>query len=264
MLSLGRLSFGRTAMDKLATTADGVEDEAALRVDLAAAYRLTAMFGWDDLVATHISVRVPGENAFLINPFGMFFEEVRPRDLVKVDLDGNLLEPTDWGVNKAGFVIHSAIHAARHDVQCAMHLHTPDGIAVSMLEGGLLPLNQTAMLLADQIAFHEFEGVAVELDERERLVADLGDKPTMLLRNHGTLTVGGSVAEAFTRMYYLETACTIQVRALGMGQPIHPVGRAVVDKVSAVGANGSEELSRKLVWPALLRKLDRLDPSWRG
>jgi ribulose-5-phosphate 4-epimerase/fuculose-1-phosphate aldolase len=244
------------------TIAARADDEASLRRDLAAAYRLTAMMGWDDLVATHISVRIPGEDAFLINPFGMLFEEVRPADLVKVDHDGNVLSQTNWGVNQAGFVIHSAIHAARADVGCAMHLHTPDGIAVSMLEEGLLPLNQTAMLLAGQIAFHAFEGVAVNLEERERLVADLGDKSAMILENHGTLTVGETIAETFTRMYYLETACTIQVRALGMGRALRPVPAEVVDKVAAMLDYSAREVGQELVWPALLRKLDRLDPTW--
>jgi ribulose-5-phosphate 4-epimerase/fuculose-1-phosphate aldolase len=238
--------------------------EAVLRRDLAAAYRLTALFGWDDLVATHISVRLPGDEAFLINPFGMLFEEIRPRDLLKVDLHGNVLSPTQWGVNVAGFVIHSAIHAARHDVVCAMHLHTPDGIAVSMLEEGLLPLNQTAMLMAGEIAFHEFEGIATDVAERERLVADLGEKRAMLLRNHGTLTLGRSVAEAFTAMYFLETACTIQVKALGMGRPIHPVGPEVVGRVAGqFRGMGEAGLADKLVWPAMLRKLDRVAPGWR-
>lgn len=241
-------------------------DEATLRRDLAAAYRLVALFGWDDLVATHISVRLPQEdNAFLINPFGMLFEEIRPQDLVKVDLDGNLLSPTTWPINTAGFVIHSAIHAARHDVACAMHLHTPDGIAVSMLEEGLLPLNQTACLLAGAIAFHEFEGIALETDERERLVADLGDKTAMFLRNHGTLTLGRTVAEAFTAMYFLETACAIQVKALGMGRPIHPVPGEVVERVAGqFRAMGAAGLADDLVWPAMLRKLDRAYPDWRG
>jgi ribulose-5-phosphate 4-epimerase/fuculose-1-phosphate aldolase len=236
--------------------------EADLRRDLAAAYRLVALFGWDDLVATHISVRLPEENAFLINPFGMLFEEIRPADLVKVDMDGRVLSPTTWSVNLAGFVIHSAIHAARHDVVCALHLHTPDGVAVSMLEEGLLPLSQTAMMVSRDIAFHEYEGVAVDLAERGRLVADLGEKNLMLLRNHGTLALGASVAEAFTSMYFLETACTIQVRALGMGRPLHRVGDGVAERVYPVG--GLELVARNLVWPALLRKLDRIDPEWRG
>lgn len=239
--------------------------EAELRRDLAAAYRLVALFGWDDLVATHISVRLPEANAFLINPFGMLFEEIRPQDLIKIDLDGNVLSPTDWPINAAGFVIHSAIHAARHDVLCAMHLHTHDGVAVSTLADGLLPLNQTSMLLAGDIAYHDYEGIALELDERERLVADLREKHAMILRNHGTLTVGRTVAAAFTRMYFLETACTIQVRALGMGRPVAPVDQAVVAKVAGqFGGMAASGLAENLVWPAMLRKLDRLCPDWRG
>lgn len=241
-----------------------VSDEASLRVDLAATYRLVAHFGWDDLLATHISVRIPGQDAFLINPFGMLFEEIRPSDLVKVDMNGAVLSPTSWRVNKAGFVIHSAIHAARHDAQCVMHLHTADGIAVSMLEEGLLPLNQTAMLLADDIAFHEFEGIAVELEERDRLARDLGDKNIMLLRNHGTLALGRSIPEAFASMYFLETACTIQVRALGMGRPIHQAPSEAIAKVSRFRPEQGADLAHSLLWPALLRKLDRLDPAWRG
>jgi ribulose-5-phosphate 4-epimerase/fuculose-1-phosphate aldolase len=237
--------------------------EAALRRDLAAAYRLVAHFKWDDLVATHISVRLPDENAFLINPFGMLFEEIGPADLVKVDMDGTILSPTPWRVNKAGFVIHSAIHAARHDAQCVMHLHTPDGIAVSMLEEGLLPLNQTAMLLANDIAFHEFEGIAVEMEERERLARDLGDKNIMFLRNHGTLALGPSIPEAFASMYFLETACTIQVRALSMGRPVHNAPDEAVQKVAAFRPNQGHDTAHSLIWPALLRKLDRLDPTWR-
>lgn len=236
--------------------------EAALRRDLAAAYRLVAHFKWDDLVATHISVRLPEEDAFLINPFGMLFEEIRPADLVKVDMDGTVLTPTPWRVNKAGFVIHSAIHAARHDAQCVIHLHTPDGVAVSMLEDGLLPLNQTAMLLANDIAFHEFEGIAVDLDERARLARDLGDKNIMFLRNHGTLALGPSIPEAFASMYFLETACTIQVRALGMGRAVHTAPAAAVERVAAFRPDQGADVAHSLIWPALLRKLDRLDPTW--
>jgi ribulose-5-phosphate 4-epimerase/fuculose-1-phosphate aldolase len=238
--------------------------EDILRRDLAACYRLVAHFGWDDLVATHISVRIPGEDSFLINPFGMLFDEICPADLVKVDLEGNVLSPTKWAVNKAGFVIHSAIHRVRHDVVCAIHLHTDDGIAVSVLEDGLLPLQQLAMLLAGDIAFHEYEGVAFELEERDRLVADLGDKNLMFLRNHGTLAVGSSVAEAFTLMYFLEKSCTAQVRALSMGLPLHPVPDNVIAKVSALRMTDEMSFVDELLWPAMLRKLDRLDPSWKG
>jgi ribulose-5-phosphate 4-epimerase/fuculose-1-phosphate aldolase len=239
--------------------------EAQLRRDLAACYRLVALFGWDDLVATHISVRLPDHKGFLINPFGMLFEEIRPQDLVKVDMEGNLLAPTPWSVNAAGFVIHSAIHQARHDALCVMHLHTPDGIAVSALEQGLLPLNQTAMTVANDIAFHEYEGVAVDLEERARLATDLGTKNLMLLRNHGTLAVGPTVADAFTSMYFLETACTIQVRTLGMGQTVHHARSEVVDKVAGYRSkDGRTPISETLIWPALLRKLDRAEPGWAG
>lgn len=240
------------------------DSEARLRVDLAAAYRLVAHFGWDDLVATHISVRLPDEEAFLINPFGMLFDEIRPADLVKVNMEGEILAPTPWRVNRAGFVIHSAIHGARHDAQCVIHLHTPDGVAVSTLEEGLLPLNQTAMLLAGDIAFHEFEGIAVDLEERERLVGDLGDKSIMLLRNHGTLALGASIPEAFATAYFLESACTIQVRALGMGRPVHAAPADAVARVAAFRPNQGAEVAHGLIWPALIRRLDRLDPSWRG
>ncbi|WP_375396599.1 class II aldolase/adducin family protein [uncultured Sphingomonas sp.] len=236
--------------------------EADLRRDLAAAYRLVALMGWDDAIATHISVKLPGENAFLINPFGMLFEEIRPADLVKVDMDGTVLSTTPWPVNKAGFVIHSAIHMARDDARCVMHLHTADGIAVSMLEEGLLPLNQTAMLLTADMAFHDYEGVALDLDERARLQVDLGDKTLMVLRNHGTLALGPSVAEAFASMYFLETACTIQVRALGMNRPLSGVPQEVRDKVAAIGPRGGPGIAQNLLWPAMLRKLERQEPGW--
>jgi ribulose-5-phosphate 4-epimerase/fuculose-1-phosphate aldolase len=234
--------------------------EAALRRDLAAAYRLVNLFGWDDLVATHISVRLPDHRGFLINPFGMLFDEIRPKDLVKVDMDGNLLEPTEWIVNEAGFVIHSAIHQAREDALCVMHLHTQDGVAVSCLEEGLLPLNQTAMLVARDVAYHDFEGIAVNLEERARLAADLGDKCIMILRNHGTLTIGTSVADAFQTMYQLETACSIQVRALGMGRPIHQPSEESIAQVSR--RRPMIRQGARISWRALLRKLDRIAPGW--
>jgi ribulose-5-phosphate 4-epimerase/fuculose-1-phosphate aldolase len=256
--------MGSTASGSTASIENIDQSEALLRRDLAACYRLVALFGWDDLVATHISVRLPDDRGFLINPFGMMFEEIRPADLINVDMEGNLLHPTKWQVNHAGFAIHSAIHASRHDARCIIHLHTDDGVAVSMLEQGLLMLNQTAMLVAGQIAFHEYEGAAA-LGERARLAADLGDKSVMFLRNHGTLAVGGTVAEAFTTMYFLEKACTIQVRALGMGRSIHPVRPEVVELFSTMPSEGRlAALAQNTVWPAMLRKLDRTDPSWRG
>ncbi|MET0370375.1 MAG: class II aldolase/adducin family protein [Sphingobium sp.] len=239
------------------------EAEAATRRDLAACYRLCALQGWDDLVATHISARVPGEDAFLINPFGWLFEEITPASLVKIDLDGNLLAPTPHRVNRAGFVIHSAVHAARADAHCVIHLHTKDGVAVSALEEGLLPLNQTAMLLASGVAFHEYEGVALHLEERARLVADLGERSVMLLRNHGTLALGPTVADAFTLAYFLEWACTVQVRTLAMGRPLHDADPAVVAAMGAHRSSEGSSMARDLVWPAMLRKLDRIDPRWR-
>jgi len=239
------------------------EQERMVRRDLAAAYRLVAMFGWDDLVATHLSARLPGRETFLINPFGLLFEEITPACLIEVDLDGNILSPTDWKVNRAGFVIHSAVHAARPDAACVMHLHTLDGIAVSALDEGLLPLNQTAMLLSRDLAFHDYEGVAVELDERERLATDLGTRSVMLLRNHGTLAVGPTIADTFASMYFLETACSVQVRTLGMGRALHPVAPEVVAKVADQRLATGSKLARDLIWPALLRKLDRVDPDWR-
>ena len=239
-----------------------LDSEAQTRRDLAAAYRLAALFGWDDLVATHFSARLPGKDTFLINPFGMLFEEITPSSLIEINCDGDILSPTEWQVNRAGFVVHSAVHAARHDAACVMHLHTHDGVAVSAIEEGLLPLNQTAMLLAQDIAFHDYEGVALELDERERLGADLGTKGLMLLRNHGTLSVGPTIADTFSSMYYLEWACTVQVRTLGMGRELHDAGDAVVRKVASHRKAGGSSMARELVWPALLRKLDRADPNW--
>lgn len=238
--------------------------EEQLRLDLAACYRLVAHFGWDDLVATHISVRLPGEDAFLINPFGLLFEEITPQSLVKVDLNGNILSDTKWQVNKAGFVVHSAIHNVRHDAICVMHLHTLDGVAVSMMEEGLLPWNQNAMMFANDVAYHDFEGVADRLDERERLAADLGEKNLMILRNHGTIALGPSVAEAFTAMYYFEKACQTQVRALSTGRPLRLLSDDVVQSVAKYRQNGRLPVSEPLVWPAMIRKLDRIDPDWRG
>ncbi len=240
-----------------------IGDEAALRRDLAAAYRLVAHFGWDDLIATHISVRLPDHESFLINPFGMLFDEIRPSDLIKVDLDGTVIGETNWPVNRAGFVIHSAIHAARRDATCVFHLHTPDGIAVSALEDGLMPLNQTAMAVAQGMAYHDYEGVAVDMAERERIVADLGAGNRMILRNHGTLTLGASVADAFTEMYVLETACSIQVRTLAMGRPLRNAAAEAIARVGAMRTpGGAIPFAGTLVWPAMLRKLERLYPGW--
>ena len=231
------------------------------RVELAAAYRLVAHFGWDDIIFTHISARVPDTHDFLINPYGMLFSEITASSLVKVDLDGTIVEPTPYFVNPAGFTIHSAVHAAREDVACVLHLHTVAGVGVSCQKDGLLPLNQTAMLLNDQVAYHEYEGVALDLDERPRLVADLGTKSAMLLRNHGTLTVGASIPEAFLTMYFLERACATQVAAQAGGAKLHYPSDAVQELVRKQ-ASGLGGVAR-LAWDPLLRLLDKQDAGYK-
>jgi ribulose-5-phosphate 4-epimerase/fuculose-1-phosphate aldolase len=234
-----------------------------MRVDLAAAYRLVAHFGWDDLIFTHISARVPGpEHHFLINPYGMLFSEITASSLVKVGLDGQKVEPTPYPINPAGFTIHSAVHAAREEVMCVMHLHTTAGVAVSAQAEGLLPLNQTALLVRGDLSYHEYEGVALNLDERPRLVADLGTTSAMMLRNHGTLTVGTSVASAFLRMYFLERACATQVATLAGGVPLHFPSEAVQQLVARQMESGRGQVD-DLAWAPLIRMLDRTDDSYR-
>ena len=240
-------------------------EEWKIRVDLAAAYRLVAHFGWTDLVFTHISARVPGpEHHFLINPYGLLFEEVNASNLVKIDQDANIVLDTGFPVNPAGFTIHSAIHEAREDAKSVLHLHTADGTAVSTLKEGLLPLNQTAQLIIGDLAYHDYEGVAFDHDERPRLQRDLGEHSFMLLRNHGTLTVGASVGAAFTRMYFLERACQMQVATLASARELYPTAAPVLEKNVMIGKMGVAAASEGLVWPALLRKLDRLDTSFRS
>ena len=242
--------------------------EAEIRVNLAACYRLVALYGWDDLVFTHISARIPGpDHHFLINPYGMMFEEITASSLVKVDMKGEKVGASPFPVNPAGFTIHSAVHEVRDDAGCVMHLHTPDGTAVSTSKEGLLPLNQTAQLVLPDLAYHDYEGVALDLDERPRLQRDLGAKNIMLLHNHGTLAVGRTCAEAFLRMYFLERACTMQVRTrmLGGADADHPTAPDVIEKNAKLArSDGMGALARQLVWPALLRKLDRLDPGFRA
>ncbi len=236
------------------------------RVDLAAAYRLVALYGWDDLIFTHLSARVPGpEHHFLINPYDMMFEEITASSLVKIDIHGQPVGPSAHPVNPAGFTIHSAIHMARDDAHAVMHLHTPHGQAVSAMACGLLPHTQTAMIASHDVAYHEYEGIATDLDERERLVADLGSRHAMILRNHGTLTVGDSVASCFLRLYFLERACEAQVLMLAAGlEGLHTPPQGVEDKVARQSPPaGVGMLARGLAWPALLRKLDRIDPSYR-
>src|SRR6188508_743350 len=214
-------------------------EEWKIRVDLAAAYRMIAHYGWDDLIFTHLSARVPGpEHHFLLNPYNLMFEEVTASSLIKVDATGNPVEPTPFITNPAGFTIHSAIHMARDDAHAVMHLHTPAGQAVAAHSEGLLPLTQTAMLIRGEVAFHDYEGVAVDLGERERLVADLRMKNAMILRNHGTLAVGKNVGECFIRLYYLERACQAQIMALSAGDNLNNPPQGSPEITAQQGAVG--------------------------
>ncbi|MBE9605822.1 class II aldolase/adducin family protein [Acetobacteraceae bacterium H6797] len=244
---------------------DHVPTEQELREDLAAAYRLLALYGMTDLVYTHLSVRVPGEgHRFLVNPYGLLFEEITASSLVLVDADGEPLQQTTWPVNPAGFVIHSALHRGREDAACVMHTHTLAGMAVAAQAGGLLPLNQMGMEFHGLVAMHEYEGVAADdnLSERERLVRDMGDKPCMILRHHGLMTVGRTVAEAFYYMWYLEQACKIQIAAQSTGVPL---ATAPMDMVERVVKQGKKEYNKGwLPWQALKRKLDREQPEYRS
>jgi ribulose-5-phosphate 4-epimerase/fuculose-1-phosphate aldolase len=239
------------------------DEEWAIRVDLAAAYRLVAHYGWDDLIFTHLSARIPGpEHHFLLNPYNLMFEEVTASSLIKVDTSGNPVEPTPFITNPAGFTIHSAIHMAREDAHAVMHLHTPAGQAVSAHEEGLLPLTQTAMLVRSDLAFHDYEGVATDLDERERLVADLGTKGGMILRNHGTLAVGETVGECFVKLYFIERACQAQIMALSAGDKCNNPPQGTPELAAEQGAVGLKVGANQLAWPALKRKAYRLDPSF--
>jgi ribulose-5-phosphate 4-epimerase/fuculose-1-phosphate aldolase len=239
-------------------------EEWKVRVDLAAAYRLIAHYGWDDLIFTHLSARVPGpEHHFLLNPYNLMFEEVTASSLVKVDMQGLPVEPSPFITNPAGFTIHSAIHMARADAHAVIHLHTPHGQAVSAHAEGLLPLTQTAMLIRDEVAYHDYEGVAVDLDERARIIADLGDKCAMLLRNHGTLAVGETVGEAFVRIYFLERACQAQILALSAGENnLNNPPQGSPEVTAQQGKIGLKLAAGALAWPALLRKAHRLDPGF--
>jgi ribulose-5-phosphate 4-epimerase/fuculose-1-phosphate aldolase len=269
-------------MNKLAepfdVRANVSEAEWQARVDLAACYRLVDHHRWTDMLATHISARVPGEpEHFLINPFGQLFGEITASSLLKVDEDGNILLPSPYPFNAAGFVIHGAIHEARPEVNCVLHLHTADGIAVSAQEEGLLPLSQIALACLPKISYHEYEGVALNMDERKRLVSDLGSKDLMILRNHGTLSCGTSMAEAWVNIYALERSCSIQVRA--MTGKLHKASQAAIDTVaqqmqataqnSVAGGKQAGGQQRDMsyserAWPAMLRLLDRIDPGYKN
>jgi len=242
-------------------------EEWQARMDLAACYRLVALYEMSDLIANHVSVRVPGEEAFLINPYGMLYEEITASSLIKIDHEGNvLLRPDfpgqDYGVNRAGFVIHSAIHKAKHEIACVAHTHTWAGMAVSSLDCGLLPMTQTSMRFA-KISYHDYQGVVLDLEMQDALVRDLGDNNAMILRNHGLLTVGNTVAECFNALHRLELSCKTQIAAMSCGTKLREVPQAVID---ATSMNYQPHVRRPygvLDWPALCRKLDRIDPSWR-
>ena len=238
-------------------------EEWQARVDLAALYRLVALYGWDDMIFTHISAKVPGpEHCFLINPYGVFFEEMTASSLVKVDLEGNIVEPTEYFINPAGFTIHSAIHAAREDAKFVLHVHTDAGIAVSATKEGLLPISQQALAVLPNLAYHEYEGIALDLDERERLVKDLGDKTSMLLWNHGTLAVGETASQCWLNIFFLERACQIQVLASTQGREHLRIALdAAIETVKQQQA-ATRGMGAMLAWPGCLRKLDRESPGY--
>jgi len=239
-------------------------EEWQVRVDLAAAYRLVAHYGWDDLVFTHISARVPGpEHHFLINPYGMMFEEITASSLVKIDLEGKLVMDSEYSINPAGFTIHSAVHAARKDALCVMHLHTEHGIAVSAQKNGLLPISQQSLFVLASLGYHDYEGLALNDEEKPRLVADLGKKTFLILRNHGLLTVGPTVADAFLSMFLLQRACRIQIMAQSGGGDLVPIDPKIFAQIPAQEAVVTQGGGGRLVWPGLLRKLDRLNTNYK-
>ena len=245
-------------------------EEWQLRCDLAACYRLVALYGWSDLVFTHISAKLPesisgaGNHHFLINPYGLMFDEITASSLIRIDSQGNKLDESPYDVNPAGFTIHSAIHAARHDAQCVLHVHSLNGVAVSAQKEGVLPLSQHSIFVLSSLAYHDYEGVALNEDEKPRLVADLGNKNFLMLRNHGLLTLGASVADAVLAMYFFEATCTIQIRAQAGGGGLVPVSPVIISTAQrqARGATGGVGPGA-LAWPGLLRRLDRMDTSYR-
>ncbi|HEY3911960.1 MAG TPA: class II aldolase/adducin family protein [Stellaceae bacterium] len=242
-------------------------EEWQTRCDLAACYRLVDLFGWSDLINTRITARVPGQHdEFLINPYGLLFDEMTASSLVKIDRDGNKLEPSEYDVNSGGFAIPGTVHAARPEAACVLHTHSVAGCAVSMQKDGLLPLNQHALQVIGDVAYHDYEGTARNPKERARFLADLGDRHIMVLRNHGLLVVGTSIAAAFIATYRMERACAMQLAFQQSGAELHPIADEVVsaayDNARLRPAGGRNDPA-KLEWPALLRKLDRIDPSYK-
>lgn len=262
LFRLGRFGMSISISSVQNTVSDA---EWRQRVDLAACYRLVAQFGWDDLIFTHISARVPGpEHHFLINPYGMLFDEITASSLVKIDLEGNKVMDSPYEINPAGFTIHSAIHAARGDAHCVLHVHSANGVAVSAQAEGVLPLSQHSIFVLSSLAYHDYEGVALNGDEKPRLVTDLGDNRFCMLRNHGLLTVGATVAEAFVAMYFFEVTCMIQVRAQAGGGKLIEIGKGIVDGAEEQWQRVTHGSGGDLAWPALLRKLDRINPGYRS
>lgn len=254
-----------TAMVRPELKSQVSEAEWALRVDLAACYRLVALYGWSDLVFTHISAKLPGpDEHFLINPYGALFDEITASSLVKVDAAGAIVGDSPFPVNPAGFTIHSAVHAARHDVGCVLHVHTANGIAVSAQKLGVLPISQQSIFVLSSLGYHDYEGVALRDEEKPRLVDSLGDKTFLMLRNHGLLTVGASIADAFLSMYLFETTCNIQIRAQSTGADLVTVHPMIVATAQQQAAQVTKNLGGQLAWPGLLRKLDRIDPGFRS
>lgn len=251
-------------MDTVSLEGSVSTEEWRLRCDLAACYRLVASYGWSDLVFTHISARIPGpEHRFLINPYGMLFEEITASSLIVVDQQGNKLTESPFPVNPAGFVIHSAIHAVRDDAQCVLHTHTRAGVAVSAQRSGVLPISQQSTFVLASLAYHDYEGVALSDDEKPRLQSDLGHANFLMLRNHGLLTIGTSIADAFLLMYLFEATCNIQIAAQAGGE-LTMVDPRIVEGVADASHKQTEGLGGAFIWPAMLRKLDRLDASYRS
>lgn len=239
------------------------EKEWQIRKDLAACYRIVAHYGWDDLIFTHISARVPGpEHHFLINPYGMLFDEVTASSLVKVDLQGNKVMTSEYDINPAGFTIHSAVHEARENAICVMHLHTVAGVAVSALEKGLQAYSQQALIAMASLAYHDYEGIALNSDEKIRLVNDLADKSSMILRNHGLLTCASSVADAFLLMFILQRACEIQIQSQSTGQPMIRIADPILHGIQAQSEQVTRSAGGALAWPGVLRKLQRVSPGY--
>lgn len=252
-------------MEKLSVKSSVSDAEWDVRVNLAACYRLVAYFKWDDLIFTHISARVPGsDHHFLINPYGMMFNEITASSLVKVDLAGNKVMESEYNINPAGFTIHSAIHAAREDAQCVLHTHSLNGVAVSTQKNGVLPISQQSIFVLSSLAYHSYEGVALNDDEKPRLVADLGDKNYLMLRNHGLLTLAPTIQDAFLFMYLFEAACTIQVRAQSGGEELIPIDARIIAGAQQQAKQVTSGKGGLLPWPGLLRMLDKIDPGYRS